>query len=80
MMMPFLTMIMLMSMITLTYMLVVFSCCHFLILFCFIAVDCVANVFTLLKEDLRDELSKELFIFYHGPLALLNYFKPTAKV
>ena len=45
-----------------------------------ISVDCVANVFTQLKHDLRDELIKELFVYYNGCTVLLSYFKPTSKV
>ncbi|XP_067948927.1 coiled-coil domain-containing protein 138-like [Watersipora subatra] len=41
--------------------------------------DWLANVFVVLKQELREELVKELFVHYNGSSVLLSYFKPTSK-
>jgi hypothetical protein len=43
-------------------------------------VDYLMNVFDILRTDLKDEETKELFLFYHGTWVLLKWCKLANKV
>ncbi|XP_065885391.1 coiled-coil domain-containing protein 138-like [Dysidea avara] len=43
-------------------------------------VDCLALAFDMIKQDLRDDVGKEVFLLYHGVSAILCYLKPAHKV
>jgi len=51
-----------------------------LIIFFTISVDLVAHVFDVLKNDLKSDVCKELFLYYQATPVVLQYLKPINKV
>jgi hypothetical protein len=43
-------------------------------------VDLVAHVFDVLKNDLKSDVCKELFLYYQATPVVLQYLKPINKV
>ena len=48
--------------------------------FIMISVDLVAHVFDVLKNDLKSDVCKELFLYYQATPVILQYLKPINKV
>ena len=46
----------------------------------FVLVDQVAHVFEVLKNDLKSDTAKELFLYYQATPVLVPYLKPSNKV
>lgn len=49
-------------------------------LFWCIPVDLVAHVFDVLKNDLKSDICKELYLYYQATPVILQYLKPINKV
>ena len=45
-----------------------------------IIVDYIVNVFDVLRQDLRNELARRHFLYYHGTWTILKWFKSANKV
>ena len=45
-----------------------------------VSVDLVANVFEVLRSDLKGEPGKELFLYYQATNTCVTYLKPANKV
>ena len=51
-----------------------------IILFFYILADLLAQVFDVLKVDMKSDVAKELFLFYQATPVISNYLKPVNKV
>lgn len=45
-----------------------------------ITVDLLAHVFDVLRNDLKSDIAKELFLYYQATPVVLQYLKPVNKV
>lgn len=48
--------------------------------YCLLAVDLLAHVFDVLRNDLKSDIAKELFLYYQATPVVLQYLKPVNKV
>ena len=47
---------------------------------CLLTVDLLAHVFDVLRNDLKSDIAKELFLYYQATPVVLQYLKPVNKV